>query len=149
MELSKKIGLSEGQIILIGIVVWILIICVLLGAVILVLFISVLYPCLKSIQALETKENEEDDKVWLTYWCVFGIFNTMDDFLGFVLESVPFYFYIKVGFFIWMMLPTTQGAAIIYNQAMKPFMKKHGHKFQKIVNDISEGAKIVENEAMK
>ena len=104
---------------------------------------------MKSIQALETKDNEDDDKVWLTYWCVFGIFQTFDDLFGFVLDDIPFYFYIKVGFFIWMMLPTTNGAQIIYNQAMKPFMKKHGHHFQKIVNDISEGANIAQQEAMK
>jgi receptor expression-enhancing protein 5/6 len=71
---------------------------------------------------LETKDDEDDDKVWLTYWCVFGVFTLIDDFLWFLLDYIPFYFYIKVGFFIWMMLPHTKGASVVYNSVIKPFL---------------------------
>lgn len=49
VELSNKVGLSTGQIIMILLAVWVLIICVMLGATIIMLAISVFYPALKSI----------------------------------------------------------------------------------------------------
>ena len=96
-----------------------------MGATILTLAISVLYPAFKSVQALETKDTEDDDKIWLTYWCVFGCFSLLDEFLGFILNFIPFYFYIKVGFFLWLMLPQTTGANTIYLKVLKPYLLKH------------------------
>jgi len=49
VELSNKVGLSTGQIIMILLAVWMVIICVMLGATIIMLAISVFYPALKSI----------------------------------------------------------------------------------------------------
>jgi receptor expression-enhancing protein 5/6 len=84
-----------------------LIILVTMGWEILTSVITVLYPAFKSIKALETKDDDDDDKVWLTYWCVFGFFTLFDE-LGFILLNlIPLYSYIKLGFFLWMMAPQT------------------------------------------
>jgi receptor expression-enhancing protein 5/6 len=107
VAIANKVNLEPGQVIAIGIVVWALFIVLTMGATILTLTISVLYPAFKSVQALETKDTDDDDKIWLTYWCVFGGFTLLDEFLGFILNMIPFYFYIKVGFFLWLMLPQT------------------------------------------
>ena len=32
----------------------------------------------KSVQALQTEDDPEDDKVWLTYWCVYGFIVVID-----------------------------------------------------------------------
>ena len=82
-----------------------LLVLIFLGGTILTVMITVLYPSFKSIKALETKDNSEDDKAWLTYWTVFGMSTLIDEFCGFILEMIPFYFYIKLGFFVWLMLP--------------------------------------------
>ena len=78
---------------------------VFLGGTILTVMITVLYPGIKSIKALETKETGEDDKAWLTYWTVFGISTLLDEFGGFILSIIPFYYYVKLAFFVWLMLP--------------------------------------------
>ena len=105
VDLSKKVGQEPGVIIAGGIAVWALVVILTMGATILTLAISVLYPAFRSIQALETKWTDDDDKIWLTYWCVYGVFTVIDDFFGFLLGYIPFYYYIRVGIFIWMMLP--------------------------------------------
>jgi receptor expression-enhancing protein 5/6 len=61
----------------------------------------VIYPGLKSIRAIETKETG-DDKVWLTYWMVFGLLTVAETFFGFIFFFVPYYAWIRVGFFVWL-----------------------------------------------
>jgi receptor expression-enhancing protein 5/6 len=84
-----------------------LIILITMGGTILSAVITVVYPGFKSIKALETKDNDDDDSVWLTYWCVFGIFTLVDEIGWILLSMIPFYYYIKLGFFLWMMAPQT------------------------------------------
>lgn len=43
------------------------------GQVYITTMIGVLYPAFMSFLALET-DDKEDDKLWLTYWVVFGFF---------------------------------------------------------------------------
>jgi len=76
--------------------------------------IAVAYPVFMTFLALESDEPEEN-KQWLTYWVVFGLFSIVDSFAGFILHFIPFYYFIKMGFLIWCFHPTTQGATVVYN----------------------------------
>lgn len=105
MQLSEKTKVEPGYILGGMMALGALLILVFLGGTILTVTITVLYPAYKSIKALETKDNDDDDKVWLTYWTVFGIFTLLDEFGGFILNLIPFYWYIKLFFFVWMMAP--------------------------------------------
>jgi receptor expression-enhancing protein 5/6 len=107
MELSKMTKVEPGYFLGGGIILSALIILITMGGTILSAVITVVYPSFKSIKALESKENEEDDKIWLTYWCVFGISTLVDEFAFILLSFIPFYFYIKLGFFLWLMAPQT------------------------------------------
>ena len=68
---------------------------------VLVQLISVGYPALKSAMALTT-ESKQDDKEWLTYWMVFGLFNMFDSTFSWLLHYIPFYFFIKLLIIIWL-----------------------------------------------
>mmetsp|Transcript_11518 Transcript_11518/g.8424 ORF Transcript_11518/g.8424 Transcript_11518/m.8424 type:complete len:110 (+) Transcript_11518:136-465(+) len=99
-----------------------LLILIFMGGKILTVVFTVVYPGYKSIKALETKDTEDDDKAWLTYWCVFGIFSLVDEFGSVLLSLIPFYYYIKLGLFVWMMSPQTNGATVIYKSALRPIL---------------------------
>jgi len=45
---------------------------------------SVIYPGLKSIEAIDS-QTLDDDKVWLAYWIIFGLFTTAENLFGFLL----------------------------------------------------------------
>jgi len=107
-----------------------------MGGRILTVILSVVYPAYKSIKALETKDTDEDDKVWLTYWTVFGIFTLIDEFGGIVLHLIPFYHYIKLAFFVWLMHPKTHGALTVYKVVLKPILDANKHKIEKFINEI-------------
>uniref|UniRef100_A0A1I8B378 Receptor expression-enhancing protein n=1 Tax=Meloidogyne hapla TaxID=6305 RepID=A0A1I8B378_MELHA len=59
-----------------------------------------LYPAYVSIKAIES-HTKEDDTQWLTYWCVF---------------------------LLWLHMPTTLGALLVYDRLIRPFhLQYQGH----------------------
>ena len=122
MMLADKTKQEPGLILGAGIILASLIILFTLGGTILTTIITVVYPAIQSIKALETKESDDDDKTWLTYWVVFGIFTLLDEFGGIVLHLIPFYFYVKLAFFVWLMAPQTRGAETFYRTLLKPIL---------------------------
>lgn len=118
-----------------------------MGFSILFAVVTVVYPGFKSIKALETKDNEDDDKIWLTYWCVFGIATLVDDFAYFILSFIPFYTYIRFGFFVWLMAPQTQGATIIYKTVLRPLLTKNRARIDAFITEVSGSAVAAAREA--
>ena len=108
---------------------WAGIVCVLLGvgSTYITMAIGVAYPCFMSFIALESK-GTGDDKQWLTYWVVFGLLNIVDQWTGFILSFIPFYFALKLFFLIFLMHPSTKGATVVYNTYILPGMQQmEGH----------------------
>ena len=85
-----------------------------IGQAILTTLLGVAYPVFMSFHALETQDNN-DDKQWLTYWVVFGLFNIIDQFAGFVLHFIPFYYVLKLAVLIYLFHPKLVGATTVYN----------------------------------
>lgn len=42
-------------------------------------------------------------------------------------DRFPYYYTVKTAFIVWLMLPSTRGANVIYNKAIKPAMSS-GHR---------------------
>jgi len=103
-DFARNAGLESGVIVAAAGLVLSIITLFVFGATILTLAITVLYPAAKSIQALET-EHTEDDKEWLTYWIIFGIFTFLDDFAGFILNMIPYFFWLRLAFFVYLFAP--------------------------------------------
>ena len=105
--------------------------------------VGILLPTFFSIKAIESKE-EDDDKLWLTYWTIYAIFSFLDLFTGWILKIIPFYFIIKLVFLVWCFMPNTKGAVIIYDKIIKPFFLKNEGNFDRIVNKLLEKTKKAE-----
>ena len=86
--------------------------------------VAVAYPAFMSFLALES-EGTDDDKQWLTYWVIFGLFNIIDQWSGFILTLIPFYFVIKLVFLVLLMHPSVNGATHCYNWWILPTMQKY------------------------
>jgi len=78
-------------------------------------------PAYLSLQALESPSSG-DDVQWLTYWTVFGFFNIIETFADIILYWFPFYYTFKCVFIVWLMLPQTRGAQVVYHKALKPLV---------------------------
>ena len=93
--------------------------------------LGVAYPAFMSFVALES-EGTEDDKQWLTYWVCFGAFNIVDQFAGIILQFIPFYYFLKLGFLVYLFHPTTMGATTVYNNVLLPHMKEYEDKIKEV-----------------
>jgi receptor expression-enhancing protein 5/6 len=93
-----------------------------IGQAILTTLLGVAYPVFMSFHALENDDvNKNDDKQWLTYWVVFGLFNIIDQFAGFVLHFIPFYYVLKLGVLIFLFHPKSVGATWVYNNYIQEY----------------------------
>lgn len=146
--LAKQVGVESGVILGGGLLVAGLITFILFGSTIITLVLTVLYPAFKSIQALET-ESSSDDKEWLTYWIVFGLFSLIDDCCGCILSMIPYWYWIKLGFFVFLLAPQTRGAQTLYNLVVKPFLEKNRSKIEGLINDVKGGVSDIASEAKR
>ncbi len=145
--MAQKAGVEPGLLLGGGFLVSAILILIFFGATILTVIITVVYPATKSIKAIESKDNEEDDKVWLTYWIMFGIFSLLDEFGGIVLSFIPLYFYVRLVIFIFLMAPQTQGASLLYKTLVKPLLSQHKDKIQRFIDEIKGSASDLSQEA--
>lgn len=111
--------------------------------------VGVLLPSYWSIKAINS-EDLDDDKQWLTYWAIFGIFSLIDQFAHFILKIIPFYFIFKQIFLIWCFMPNTMGALFIYRKFVEPIFKKYHQKIdEKFQRFVREGKLRAKNPKLK
>ena len=74
--------------------------------------VATVYPGFSTIKSIEKKSKKKE---WLTYWAVYGSFIIVDMFSNIIMKIVPFYFVFKILFLIWMVLPGSNGCALVYH----------------------------------
>ncbi|KAH8924195.1 hypothetical protein BT69DRAFT_1331028 [Atractiella rhizophila] len=77
-------------------------------------------PAYFSLKALETPQSG-DDQQWLTYWTVFGGFTVLENMIE-PSGWFPYYYVFKTIFIIWLILPSTKGAQLVYHKVYKPLL---------------------------
>ena len=106
--------------------------------------VGVLCPTYLSLKAIEGPD-DDDDKQYLTYWIVYGLFSVFDLFTAFLIKVFPFYYTIKLAFLIWLFMPNFKGAVYIYNILIGPLFRKYESKFDRGVDKIlRKGEKFTE-----
>ncbi|KAJ1548803.1 ER membrane protein DP1/Yop1, partial [Cladochytrium tenue] len=81
------------------------------------------WPAYQSFKAIESVD-KNDDRQWLTYWTVFGFLNLIEFFSNIILYWIPFYYTFKAALILYLILPQTRGAIVIYNQVVRPYLLK-------------------------
>ena len=113
--------------------------------------IGFLYPAYKSFKALETKDDSNDDKQWLTYWVVFSFMHVFEDALAIVLSIIPFSNVLKIAFNIWLFHPRTKGALVIYESFLRDFLHKYESKIdakiEALQKTVGDSQPLLENAA--
>ncbi|KAJ5360523.1 hypothetical protein N7517_009714 [Penicillium concentricum] len=86
----------------------------------LVNFAGFLVPGYYSLQALFTSSTK-DDTQWLTYWVVFAFLTVIESAIS-AAYWFPFYYIFKFVLIMWMALPQTGGAQIVFNSFLQPVL---------------------------
>jgi len=80
-------------------------------------------PAYYSLNALFTS-NSVDDTQWLTYWVVYAFLTVVESAVNAV-YWFPFYYTFKFIAILWMALPQTNGAQIVFRAALQPLFARH------------------------
>ena len=145
-KISQATGMPKKKVLQAALGFMLLFIVFGVGSSLLTNLIGVAYPIFMSFHALESV-GEDDDKQWLTYWVIFGIFNIVDQFAGFILRFIPFYYVLKVVVLIVLFHPQTLGATFVYKEYVQPFWKQYGPQFESLEARVEKGAKEFEQKA--
>eukprot|EP00457_Paulinella_chromatophora_P010816 gb/GEZN01010932.1/.p1 GENE.gb/GEZN01010932.1/~~gb/GEZN01010932.1/.p1 ORF type:complete len:225 (-),score=36.99 gb/GEZN01010932.1/:399-1073(-) len=100
--------------------------------------VGFVYPVYCSFKALKS-DSKEDDTQWLTYWIVYGFFNTFESITDLLLAWIPFYYLLKIVFLVWLMAPQTMGATMVYKNLIEPQLAKYESKVDGILKKTGEG----------
>ncbi|QLL31562.1 hypothetical protein HG536_0B04260 [Torulaspora globosa] len=92
-------------------------------------------PAYLSLIAVKSA-GKEDDTQLLTYWIVFAFLNVIEFWSKAILYLVPFYWFIKTVFLLYLALPQTGGANMVYNVAISPIADKYILPRNKKTDDI-------------
>jgi hypothetical protein len=82
--------------------------------------VGIVFPVYWTIKAIENPQND-DDKQWLTYWAIFTGLLLNDIFFGYYLEIIPYFYFFKLCFLMWLFLPNTKGALQIHDRLIKTY----------------------------
>lgn len=98
--------------------------------------VGTVYPAFWTMKSIETQG--DDDKKWLTYWVVFGSFTIVDMFSGFIVKFVPFYFVLKIIFLIWLFMPNSHGATLVYHLLVIRVFKSFENDIDSAADKVKE-----------
>lgn len=77
-------------------------------------------PAYYSLHALFTA-GQADDTQWLTYWVVYAFLTVIESVIN-ASYWFPFYYTFKFVFIMYMALPQTQGAQVIFRSVLQPLL---------------------------
>ncbi|KAH0542168.1 hypothetical protein FGG08_003389 [Glutinoglossum americanum] len=83
-----------------------------------------LFPIFASYKALQANDPAQLTP-WLMYWVVFNCALLFESWTEWILVWVPFYAWIRLSILLYLVLPQTQGAKLVYIQYIHPFLRDH------------------------
>jgi hypothetical protein len=107
-----------------------------ISGVICVLF-GYLYPVYATYKTLKRCDPGET-KQWLMFWVVMSGFSVVEAIGEVVLTVLPFYYELKAGFVLWLVLPQTRGATHIYNAYVEKYLAQHEREIDRIASETRQ-----------
>ncbi|OJJ64875.1 hypothetical protein ASPSYDRAFT_138787 [Aspergillus sydowii CBS 593.65] len=80
-------------------------------------------PTYYSLNALFTS-GKSDDTQWLTYWVVYAFFTVIESAVS-APYWFPFYYIFKFVLVLWLALPQTNGAQVVFNSLLQPLVGRY------------------------
>jgi hypothetical protein len=101
-----------------------------------VIVVGTIIPVYSSIVAV-CSIGEDDDHVWLQYWIANGVFSYMTEFMDEIKRVFPsggeHWYEFEFFFTVWMMLPFTDGATLLYDVVTEPYIAPTARKINAMV----------------
>ncbi|CAK7206574.1 hypothetical protein SEUCBS139899_009370 [Sporothrix eucalyptigena] len=93
---------------------------------------SFLFPLFASYKALNTSDPAQLTP-WLMYWVVLSCVVLVESWTDWILVWIPFYQYIRLFFLLYLVLPQTQGARVLYQTHLHPWLTQHETRIDEFI----------------
>lgn len=93
------------------------------------------YPAYATYKAVAQQQQPLQRK-WVTYWIVYTLFSVVESLGEGVLSWLPLYFEVKLLLILWLVLPSFDGASIMYSKLIVPFFTR----YEQNIDEVVEGA---------
>ncbi|KAL2834234.1 TB2/DP1, HVA22 family-domain-containing protein [Aspergillus cavernicola] len=104
--------------------------------------LTILLPIFASFKALRSSDPYQLAP-WLMYWVVLSAILLAESWAYFILGWIPFYSWMRLGFFAYLVLPQTQGARMLYQDYVDPFLAHHEREIEDFIGRSHERAKTL------
>ncbi|KAL5365169.1 TB2/DP1, HVA22 family-domain-containing protein [Aspergillus floccosus] len=104
--------------------------------------ITILFPIFASFKALRSGDPSQLAP-WLMYWVVLSALLMAESWTYFIVGWLPFYSWIRLFFFSYLVLPQTQGARLLYQTYVDPFLEHHEREIEDFIGRSHERAKAL------
>ncbi|KAM0277622.1 hypothetical protein ACHAQH_005650 [Verticillium albo-atrum] len=101
---------------------------------------SFLFPLFASYKALKTSDPAQLTP-WLMYWVVLACVLLAESWTEWFLCWIPFYAYIRLFFLLYLVLPQTQGARLLYETYVHPFLEDNESQIEAFIADAHDRLK--------
>lgn len=86
---------------------------------------GVVYPAYETLKILDQRSDDHrEQRRWLAYWAVFSSLEAVDRCASSIIKWIPFYWHIKLGFLLWLQLPSLQGAQRLVMR-LRPILRRY------------------------
>ncbi|KAL7217581.1 hypothetical protein ACSBR2_010938 [Camellia fascicularis] len=110
--------------------------------------VMLLFPLYASMRAIESPSTL-DDQQWLTYWVLYSLITLFELSFWKVLQWFPFWPYMKLVFCMWLVLPIFNGAAYIYANFVRKYIKVGDHVSSSIPDGQRKALQMLSLDARK
>ncbi|KAM7215227.1 receptor expression-enhancing protein 2 [Rhypophila decipiens] len=101
---------------------------------------SFLFPLYASYKALKTSDPAQLTP-WLMYWVVLACVFLVESWTGWFLFWIPFYAHIRLFCLLYLVLPQTQGAKVIYTTYIHPWLEENENAIEDFIASAHERSK--------
>ncbi|TLD06323.1 uncharacterized protein PgNI_08913 [Pyricularia grisea] len=103
---------------------------------------SFLFPLFASYKALKTTDPAQLTP-WLMYWVVLACALLVESWTEWFLCWIPFYAYIRLLFLLYLILPQTQGARVLYQDYIHPYLQENEDHIDDFIASAHDRAKAM------
>ncbi|KAL9624384.1 MAG: hypothetical protein Q9160_001346 [Pyrenula sp. 1 TL-2023] len=101
--------------------------------------VTILFPIFASYKALQTSDPAQLTP-WLMYWVVLSLILLAESYTVFIIGWLPFYSWIRLILLSYLVLPQTQGAKLLYQSYISPFIFQHETEIETFIANAHERA---------
>eukprot|EP00029_Vermamoeba_vermiformis_P006728 TRINITY_DN2709_c0_g1_i1.p1 TRINITY_DN2709_c0_g1~~TRINITY_DN2709_c0_g1_i1.p1 ORF type:complete len:276 (+),score=65.06 TRINITY_DN2709_c0_g1_i1:17-844(+) len=86
--------------------------------------LGVVIPAYKTFKAIKS-DDIEAQKYLVKQWMIVSLILLCEQYIGFIVSWLPFFYEIKIALFAWLTLSQTKGAGVVFHNYVQPFLEQN------------------------